>query len=84
MDLPIPVSLLFMPDQVLVRGFRYISGLPDITNDDYNKKTSKSSRSTMARILALSVLYGQTYLFEQISTLVFAQTTGVRKDLDGS
>ena len=37
MKLTFPVSLLFTPDEVLVRGFRTIKGLPDITTDDYNQ-----------------------------------------------
>lgn len=32
------VSLLFTQDEVLVRGFRTIKALPDITVDDYNEK----------------------------------------------
>lgn len=35
------VSLLFTRDEVLVRGFRTIKALPDITIDDYNEKNVK-------------------------------------------
>ena len=39
MSLAFPVSLLFTPDEILVRGFRTIGGLPNITRCDYNRKT---------------------------------------------
>ena len=31
---PFPVKVLFSPTQVLIRGFQYISGLSDITQDE--------------------------------------------------
>jgi hypothetical protein len=41
MRFDIPFSLLFTPDEVLVRGFRTIEGLPSITSDDWCKKNVK-------------------------------------------
>lgn len=37
-EMSIAISLLFTPDEVLVRGFRTIKALPDISCDDYNAK----------------------------------------------
>ena len=37
MQLSFAVSLLFTPEEVLVRGFDTISGLPSITTNDYTK-----------------------------------------------
>lgn len=42
MSLSVPVTLLFTPEQVLIRGFRYMSGLKKITNQEYNKRNVRT------------------------------------------